>query len=540
MMEATLKSNRTKTVGDPCVEYESMAETWRKSRAILGGQNKARDYDKILDVFTFRNLLIPFSPSMNPLQYEFYKAESELPGLVAQYAKVLVGGLLRKDPAMELDKEEAEDWLRDSFGADGNSLISFLDAALWEELQTSRAWVTVDYPTVSDAELADMSPEERKLLAPYAVLHKAENIINWRKGKTNGSRSNQLIKFTIRGFKEVIPDGMHHPDLVEVVTDYYLDQAGYLTIDVYEKESTTETTSVVAGTVTPNDKSERAKWNKVNTFSPMINGERFSFIPAYPLNGSIDIVEPILQPLVDREVALYNKISRRNHLLYGAATYTPVVASDMSDDRFEKIVSSGLGSWLHVDKGDTVTALRTPTDALADMEKAISASIEEMARMGIRMLSPEGSSGESGVSLEIRNAAQTAQLGLLNGKVSNAMEQVIALMLEWRYGEQDVDVEFTLSADFNPVPVGADWMRLVTEWYQSGIIPRSVFLSIAKQNDVIPTDYNDEDGVSEIVNDNLIPGKGTADSISVDDNGNDDPKQDEANNAKEDINNSSK
>lgn len=531
-MEATLKNNRTKTVGDPCVEYESMAETWRKSRAILGGQSKARNFDSVLDVHTFRNLLIPFSPSMNPIQYEFYKAESELPGLVAQYAKVLVGGLLRKDPAMELDKEEAEDWLRDSFGADGNSLISFLDAALWEELQTSRAWVTVDYPAVSDAELADMSPEERKQLAPYAVLHKAENIINWRKGKANGSRSNQLTKFTIRGFKEVVPEGMHHPDLVEVVTDYYLDQSGFLVIDVYEKESTTETTTVVAGTVNPNDKTERAKWNLIQTFNPMINGNRFSFIPAYPLNGSIDIVEPILQPLVDREVALYNKISRRNHLLYGAATYTPVVASDMSDDRFEKIVSSGLGSWLHVDKGDTVTALQTPTDALSDMEKAIAASIEEMARMGIRMLSPEGSSGESGVSLEIRNAAQTAQLGLLNGKVSNAMEQIITLMLQWRYGEDKPDVDFTLSADFNPVPVGADWMRLVTEWYQSGIIPRTVFLSIAKQNDIIPTDYNDEDGISEIVNDTLIPGKGTSDSISVDDNG--------ANNAKENINNGSK
>jgi hypothetical protein len=521
-METTLVNEQTKTVGDPCVEYESIAETWKKSRAILGGQSKTKAHDAYIDVNMFKNILIPFSPTMSPTQYEFYKAEAELPGLTSQYAKILVGGLLRKSPSLNLPPNvpgDAEDWLRNSFGADGNSLISFLDEALWEELQTSRAWIGVDYPSVSEADIADMTLEERKLLAPYAVLHKAENIINWRRGRSNSSRANQLIKFTTRGYKEVITDGSHHPDLIETVTDQYLDASGYLVIDVYECDNKSGTVKVTAGSVQANTEVNRNKWNKVSTFYPQISNERFNFIPAYPLNGSIGIVDPILQPLVDREVALYNKVSRRNHLLYGAATYTPVVASDMSDSKFEKIVSSGLGSWLHVDKGDTVTALQTPTDALSDMEKAIDASVNEMSRMGIRMLSPEGSSGESGVSLEIRNAGQTAQLGLLNNKISNSMKLVIALMLAWRYNytlsDMEANTEFTLSDDFNPVPIGADWMRLVTEWYQGGIIPRSVFISIAKQNDIIPTEYDDAEGISEIGNDTLIPGIETK-GISID------------------------
>jgi hypothetical protein len=86
------------------------------------------------------------------------------------------------------------------------------------------------------------------------------------------------------------------------------------------------------------------------------------------------------------------------------------------------------------------------------------------------------------------------------------MRQIITVMLKWKYNVDvlPTDIKFTLSADFNPTPVGADWMRLVTEWYQQGIIPRSTFISIAKFNDVLPAEYNDEEGVAEIQSDPLV------------------------------------
>lgn len=47
-------------------------------------------------------------------------------------------------------------------------------------------------------------------------------------------------------------------------------------------------------------------------------------------------------------------------------------------------------------------------------------------------------------------------------------------------------------------------MRLITEWYQNGLIPRSTFLEVAKNNDAIPTDYDDTKGNDEISNDDKI------------------------------------
>ena len=500
-----------KTVGDPIPQYFSLRNTWERSRAVLNGQAGVKAYDDLVDCT--KNILIPFGPSMDQEQYTFYKAEAELPGLVAQYAKVLVGGLLRKHPQFTLPKsvpeDEAKEWLTNSFGADGNSMLSVMDSALWEELQTSRAWVLIDHPTVSEAELAVMSTEQRKQLNPYCVLFKPENVINWRVGKVPTSPTRVLTKFTVRMYEEAYTvDNPHHPDLVDTVIDYYLDQLGNAWVQRYTSTSGDQV-KVVNGVVTTNFTGAGEAKNWIPSGEPvqlLMQGEPIPFLPVFPLNGSLEGDEPALQPLIDREIGLYNKVSRRNHLLYGAATYTPYVASDMSEDDFKKVVESGLGSWIHLQKGETAGAIETPSKALNDYDVAIKATIDEMARMGIRMLSPDGSSAESGVSLEIRNASQTAQLGLLNAKVSKTMQQIIGVMLRWKYGK-DIDLKdlkFTLSEDFNPTPIGADWLRLTTEWYEKGFIPRSLFIDIGKHNDIIPTEYDDTAGIKEIQSDTLI------------------------------------
>lgn len=79
-------------------------------------------------------------------------------------------------------------------------------------------------------------------------------------------------------------------------------------------------------------------------------------------------------------------------------------------------------------------------------------------------------------------------------------------MINWRFnlGLNVNDIKFSLSADFNPIPLGADWIRLATEWYQQGLIPRSVWLDLLKQNDLISPEYSDEEAIKEINNDNLI------------------------------------
>lgn len=503
-----------KSVADPSDSYSSLKPLWKKSRSILQGQAHAKGHDEFVET-DYSNLLIPFSPSMSQAQYDFYKSEAELPGLTAQYCKVLISALLRKKSQFGLPEDFSDEmkqgitnWIEKDFTLDGQSLFNFLDSAIWEELQTSRCWVTVDYPKISDGELEIMSPEERQMISPYPVVIKAENVINVQTQVHPITRARTLTRFVTRYIEEVYTEeNPWHPTYMDTVCDHYLDEQGYLILDYYRKDNGAHEVDVINGEVTQeydDHLTGEGSFRKYDTVTPMMFGQRIMRIPAWPLNGQIDPIEPVLMPLIDREVALYNKMSRRNHLLYGAATYTPIVQSDMTDEEFDEVVGAGLGSWLRVRKDENISVLETPTSALSDMDRAISSTVEEMAKMGIRMLSPEQAA--SGVALEIRNASQTAQLGTLNAKISGTMQEVIAFMIMWKYGitMSGNDIKFQLSSDFAATVGGEGAMRLVSEWYQSGIISRDTFVDIAKYNDFLPADYDDMAAVEQIQTDPLV------------------------------------
>jgi len=504
-------NNRKRSVADPSDIYHSLAPLWKKSRAILQGQSNVKAHDDLIDR-SYGNLLLPFSPSMTQAQYDFYRSEAELPGLTSQYARVLISSLLRKRSQLTLPEEltnlaasDPMEWIETNFTLDGRSLFNFLDMALWEELQTSRAWVYVDFPQVSDEQFFNLTPEERDTVNPYPVLLKAEHVINYHTNMHPITRKRTLTRLVTRYVREDYSNNQWHPDYIDTVCDHYLDDEGKLVLNYYRKKDSTHDVQVLNGDISREyaESASESGFELYDTVYPMKFGERLGKIPAWPLNGHIDPVEPVLMPLIDREASLYNKVSRRNHLLYGAATYTPIVSSDMSDEEFEELVGAGLGTWLRVRAGESVSVLETPTSALSDMDRAIDNTVNEMAKMGIRMLSPEQAA--SGIALEIRNSSQTAQLGTLNAKVSSTMESVIAFMLNWKYGTDysSRDIEFSLSSDFSPMVGGNESMRLVSEWYQSGLISRSTWLNIAKFNDFLPADYDDEEAIQEIQTDPL-------------------------------------
>jgi hypothetical protein len=500
---------RTQSPGIPNYTYESFYPLWRRARAVLNGEHAAKQHDRFIDTTHFNNLLLPFSPFMESKQYAFYKAEAELPGLVSQYAKVLTGGLLRKLPQYTLsDKvpEEARDWLDYRFTSDERSLLAFLDEALWEEMTTSRAVIMLDHPVVEDWDA--LEPDERDRVKPFPVLWKAENVINWSLGinKTTGNR--EITRVIIHYFgEEFEEEADFQPLLIEYVADHRLDPEGHYKVTYYRR-TLDQTVHIINGQI-QRDKGQTFwlgtsggpddNWEQVSEVYPEINGEYLTYIPCFPLNGSIVPKEPILMPLVDREISLYNKMSRRNHLLYTASTFTPVFMTSITDSEFQKIVDQGLGTYIRLNPEDRVDALRAPADALTPLSQSIQSTVDELAKMGVRMLAPE-TTNQSGVALEIRNSAQTAQLSTLNVKISRVMTDLISLMIEWKYGipAEDSKVEFSLSTDFNPTPIGQDWMRIVTEWYEAGHIPRSMFIDIGKKNDIIPADYSDEEGLREI------------------------------------------
>ena len=503
-------NTRKTAVGSSIPEYDDFYPIWRRTRAVLGGERAAKEHDAVLDSVDFSNLLIPFSPSMTPAQYRWYLAEAELPGMTSQYSKVLLGGLLRKPPSIVLPPsipEEAMTWINSGFTEDNRPILAFLDEAVYEELCTSRCWISVDYPVVENYE--SMSPEERAAIVPYPVVWRAEDVINWQTAYDYAESKPKLSRVVFRYLDRDFSENPYHSDFLITVMDCAIDENGHYRIQYYQR-TTEADVDVTNGRLdmSPHGSQDlygEGEWVPVGEpIYPTIAGEPMTELPIWPLNGEIDLRPPLLTPLIDKEVALYNKMSRRNHLLYGASTYTPILKSDMLPEDFEAIVSRGLGSWIQIGKDDTIDVLTTPVEALTDLDRAIEAAASEMANLGTRLLSPDFA--ESGIAMQIRNAPQTAQLGTLNSRLSSTMKQVIATMLHWRYGTpiDPSEVEFTLSDDFNSGALSQDAAYMLTEWYQSRLIPRSVWLQSIKKLELIPSDYDDVEGQNEISKDTLL------------------------------------
>jgi hypothetical protein len=467
-----MTNTKAKTLADPSDEYERLLPVWRRCRAAFEGERAIKELDAILDLISFSNVLTPFSPRMTPEQYNFYRSEAEFPSVTSEFGRMIVGSLTRRSPELVLPEAASaySDWLTNSVGQDGGTLLSFITECLKEEIQTGRGWIHVDHPV-----------EDRPDADPYPIVLPAESVINWRVSEEEGLSI--LSRVVVRGTFEDTSENEAHPSIGRVITDHRID-AGVYKVRSYRLKS-----GEIFNKDTPFEES-----------TPLVGGRTLNFIPIWPIGGQLLSTTPYLEAFVFKEFHLYNKMSRRNHLLYGAATYTPYVTG-IGEDGFNDIISRGLGSWLRGDENTKFGVLSTPTEALADMEKAIAASIGELAKLGIRMLTPDVA--ESGVAIELRNSSQVARLNSISTSVSSTVGQVLAFLIFWKSkGKLDVGkIHFEIAKDFDRRTLDANLLRLATEWYENNRIPRSLWLNIVKSNEIVPTAYDDEVGREEMLRD---------------------------------------
>ena len=480
-----------------------MLPQWKRSRAILGGPQAAKAHDSTV---SFNNLLIPFSTSMSIDQYRLLKAESELPCITAQFAKILVESLLRKRPNLEVKgKESLHSWILDEFGQDGMPIEASLAEAAHEELSTGFCWIFVDHPQLSEEDYAALTPAERKLVKPYPLIRTAEEVINWNYHQDTFGRS-QLLFVVTRAYESEYASEALHPTVYEAIYVHRLNDKGNYEVQKWRGPAVSDTPVEAGRPKSPAaDSQEGVGYTLVATMEPLAHDKPLNYIPAWPLGGTAKLRQPPLMPLIEKEIGLYNKMTRRNHLLYNASTFTPVVCADMVKSDFDKITEQGLGTWILLPMEAKIDKLTTPTEALADYEVSIANAIMEMAKLGVRMLAAESS--QSGIALEIRNAAQTAQLGSLDTQISTTLRQVIRCMIHWYTGEEVAlnDITFGLSSDFLAAVRDVNAMRMVTEWYENGHIPREVFVHILRENDYLPDGYDDSMGMKGIAAQRNLP-----------------------------------
>lgn len=506
----TIVETSARRLGDPNTLYASTAITWRKNRAMAAGHEAVKQYDEWLD-YTFKdNILIPVSTSMTQQQYDWLKLEGEFPGLTALYKDTLIAAMLKKDPEIEFPEDMPEErqqeiweWFRNNFAEDGGPFVSEMFETLNEEMTTGRAWWYLNYP-------------ENTELKPYPVLIRAEHIINWETGRHPITGEQCLMTLVVRYYKPESrfkpTDENPQPNIVDYVDVHRITDRGDYELIRYEGQQWIEGSRIVNGQVFANyDINGRQNvlrtnvWKEYARTRPLKKGEVQTKLPFQPINGEVKPKGTVLQSMFDQEASLYNKLTRRNHLLYGTTTYTPVIKSDMTDEDVEKLTQSGLGSWLRVRADEDIDILAAPYEALESQDRAIDQTISTMTKLGLTLLDPNINSEVSGTALAIRNAPQHFRIGMLNEIVSSVVKIVLVDFINYMYDTnyEVTDFSFTMSPDFDPTPQGEKFLRLIGEYYQSGLIDRETFVHQLRVNNIVTNDYNDEEALKRISEDEL-------------------------------------
>ena len=484
--------------------YLSNLHHWMRNRAVVSGTSSVLEWDRFVNNNAYTNMLVPFSAKMTQENYDIYKSEAEFPELTGEYIRIVLGGLLRKEPSISY--EDSSDIFPNT-----PELLPMVQSAVEEELTTNRCWVAVYW----NSQLQKALPR----------VYRGENVINWQQ-----DLDNNLLRVVIRYLYPHYEN--YQTDHLWMIEDHYLaynqeyEQVCYH-LDTYREDRDLQTTPEIVNpnlyniniqeelnrlraTTTPGAftkyfESEKVSYSLFSSVVPLKHGEPLTEIPVIPLNGHITPITPMISGMVHKELALYNKTSRRNHLLYSSGILTPMVFASSSQE-VEDQLDRGLGTIWILPVDSKVDILQTPTGALSDFESAIGQNVESISRLGIRLLSNDNTYAQSGVALTLRNSPQIAQLSLFNTRVSRQFEKILNLLEDYNRNPmaEPRKMSFSLTQDFDPTPLGSEWLRLITEMYESKMLPRSAWIDALKRNDILADSYNDQEGVQEIQQDPLV------------------------------------
>jgi len=96
------------------------------------------------------------------------------------------------------------------------------------------------------------------MVAPYPVIIKAENVINYQVDVHPITRQRTLTRLVLRYLTEEFDEeNPWHPNYVDTVCDHYLDEGGNLVLDYYRQKDTYAELKVLNGEVTQDYKDIR-------------------------------------------------------------------------------------------------------------------------------------------------------------------------------------------------------------------------------------------------------------------------------------------
>ena len=430
-------------------EYSKNLTKWQLMRDALAGEVAKEKY-------------VPKLSDQEAEEYSAYVGRAEFYNATARTQVALTGLLFAKPPKVELP--EALKTIGENISLDDDTLEALAKNIANECLSVGRCGVLVDLPSVEKADYSKLEAERLNLRA-YATLYKAENIINWKTTKINGSNVTSLV---------VLAETYAEPTQDEFVDKI---KTRYRVLDLHDGYYRQRVFS----------ETKAGNFEVVSEIYPSANERKLEYLPFtfFNVNDLKTAVEkPPLLDLAKVNISHFRSEVDLEHGTHFTALPTPYVTGYQGESS-EKLKIGSTAVWVINDPSAKVGFLEFSGAGLSTLENRIAVKEKRMSILGARLLLDEKKTAEATETLQMRKSGENA---VLTSVASTISEGIVSFLKDIAFFENIAgeNLIYEINTDYNLTMIEPQLLAQIIAGIQSGDIPNEVLYDALLKGELMP------------------------------------------------------
>ena len=430
-------------------EYLKNLTKWQLMRDALAGEVAKEKY-------------VPKLSDQEAEEYSAYVGRAEFYNATARTQVALTGLLFAKPPKVELP--EALKTIGENISLDDDSLEALAKNIADECLSVGRCGVLVDLPSVEKSDYSKLEAERLNLRA-YATLYKAENIINWKTTKINGSNVTSLV---------VLAETYAEPTNDEFVEKI---KTRYRVLDLHDGYYRQRVFS----------ETKAGNFEVVSEIYPSANGQKLEYLPFTFFNVNdlkTSVEKPPLLDLAKVNISHFRSEVDLEHGTHFTALPTPYVTGYQGESS-EKLKIGSTAVWVINDPSAKVGFLEFSGAGLSTLENRIAVKEKRMSILGARLLLDEKKTAEATETLQMRKSGENAVLTSVAATIS---EGIVSFLKDIAFFENIAgeNLIYEINTDYNLTMIEPQLLAQIIAGIQSGDIPNEVLYDALLKGELMP------------------------------------------------------
>lgn len=430
-------------------EYSKNLTKWQLMRDALAGEVAKEKY-------------VPKLSDQEEDEYSAYVGRAEFYNATARTQVALTGLQFAKPPKVELP--EALKTIGENISLDDDTLEALAKNIANECLSVGRCGVLVDLPSVEKADYSKLEAERLNLRA-YATLYKAENIINWKTTKINGSNVTSLV---------VLAETYAEPTQDEFVDKI---KTRYRVLDLHEGYYRQRVFS----------ETKAGNFEAVSEIYPSANGQKLEYLPFTFFNVNdlkTSVEKPPLLDLAKINISHFRSEVDLEHGTHFTALPTPYVTGYQGESS-EKLKIGSTAVWVINDPSAKVGFLEFSGAGLSTLENRIAVKEKRMSILGARLLLDEKKTAEATETLQMRKSGENA---VLTSVASTISEGIVSFLKDIAFFENIVgeNLIYEINTDYNLTMIEPQLLAQIIAGIQSRDIPNEVLYDALLKGELMP------------------------------------------------------